>query len=116
MVLESARQQGFLGASLEAKVLLHVADPVIAEQLAALQRVRTPAWLALRAARWACRTSPSLCLQWPRSVPGPCPSLCCVSGCPSVLLLNACTAGITGERCSGGSLNCPAGLVSFLMS
>ena len=40
MVLESARQQGFLGASLEAKVLLHVGDPVVAEQLAALQQVR----------------------------------------------------------------------------
>ena len=38
-MLESARQQGFLGASLEAKVLLHVGDPAIAEQLAALQQV-----------------------------------------------------------------------------
>ena len=41
MVLEAARQQGFLGASLEARVLLHVGDPALAAQLAALQQVRS---------------------------------------------------------------------------
>ena len=40
MVLEKARQEGFLGASLEAKVLLHVADAQLASSLAALQGVR----------------------------------------------------------------------------
>ncbi len=40
MVLEKARQDGFLGASLEAKVLLHVPDAQLASSLAALQGVR----------------------------------------------------------------------------
>lgn len=40
MVLEKARQDGFLGASLEAKVLLHVADADLAASLRALQGVR----------------------------------------------------------------------------
>ncbi|EIE27214.1 isoleucyl-tRNA synthetase [Coccomyxa subellipsoidea C-169] len=37
MVLERARQDGFLGASLEAKVLLHVADADLAASLRSLQ-------------------------------------------------------------------------------
>ncbi len=41
MVLERARQDGFLGASLEAKVLLHVADPDLAASLRSLQGVRS---------------------------------------------------------------------------
>lgn len=40
MVLEKARQEGFLGASLEAQVLLHVTDAQLASSLAALQGVR----------------------------------------------------------------------------
>ena len=39
-MLEMARQKGALGASLEARVLLHVAEPGIARQLRALQGVR----------------------------------------------------------------------------
>ena len=41
-MLEMARQKGALGASLEARVLLHVAQPGIAQQLQALQGVRQP--------------------------------------------------------------------------
>lgn len=39
VVLEMARREGFIGASLEAKVLLHVADPQLASQLQLLQGV-----------------------------------------------------------------------------
>lgn len=37
LVLDKARVEKFLGASLEAKVLLHVTDPAAAKALAALQ-------------------------------------------------------------------------------
>lgn len=42
LVLERARQDGFIGASLEAKVLLHVPDASLAAGLQALQGVRCP--------------------------------------------------------------------------
>ncbi len=40
LVLERARQDGFIGASLEAKVLLHIPDAQLAASLQALQGVR----------------------------------------------------------------------------
>jgi hypothetical protein len=39
LVLEMARREGYIGASLEAKVLLHVADAQLASWLQALQGV-----------------------------------------------------------------------------
>ncbi len=38
--LEAARRAGFLGAGLEARVLLHVGDPGLAAGLARLQQAR----------------------------------------------------------------------------